>query len=483
MVIELKEADIKKTKEKKPVMISKDIKSTLKKEPIKEQSKKKRKIWKILLLLILFVLLGIGAYYAVKFYKISNNLGFKLNTNTIFSAKEPELKKDTSGNFTNAVLVGIDTRENSDLLNTDSIIFLSYNYTTGEATMISIPRDFHVQVDKKTNWHQRINYIYSYYEGAKTGSGLESLVNSVEEVVGKEVQYYAMVDYKAFTEIIDTVGGIEVNVENSFTDYMYPRGLGYKTVSFKAGPQIMDGAKALEYSRSRHSSQNNEGTDYARARRQQKVITALQEKILHDDTLANPKKLMEIFSSLSNNIKISEFTQDDIKAGINIGKKLIAEDKKPYSFVLDPSSGNYKLVEVKPMDSGAFAIGPVLGFNKYDDIHKYINYIIEKPALYSEKATVYVYNTGLGVKEVTAKVNEMKKAYPYINIIQSYINLGIYEDITVFPTSEEFNAAVNEFSTYLNTENKTKPESMTTKFGSDGVIILLGKEAQLTESE
>ncbi|MGI5897979.1 MAG: LCP family protein [Candidatus Dojkabacteria bacterium] len=474
MTIDLKDTDIKKTEkvENTPKVVQ------------KPKIKKKLKLWKILLFLILFILLGLGAYYGVKLYKISNKFGFKLDTNTIFTVKEPELKKDASGNFTNVLLVGIDTRENSDLLNTDSIILLSYNYNTKEAVMISIPRDFHVEIDEKTKIYRRINYVYSYSESQKAGSGLQSLANSVAEVTGMEVQYYAMIDYTGFTEIIDIVGGIEVNVENSFTDYMYPKGFGYKTVSFKAGPQIMDGAKALEYSRSRHSSQNQEGTDYARARRQQKVIATLQEKILSNETLANPKKLMEILSSLSDNIKVSEFTQDDVKAAITLGKEFSETGKKAYSFVLDPYSGNFKLIQVKSMESGAFAIGPVLGFGKYDDIKEYVNNIIEKPALYSERATVYIYNTGLTTKEVTTKVKEMQKEYPYINIVQSYIKLGTHEGVTVFPTdTTKYLATTEEFASYFKTENKTKPESITQRITTDGVIVLLGEEVQLSETE
>jgi len=94
----------------------------------------------------------------------------------------------------------------------------------------------------------------------------------VEELVGEEIQYYAMIDLKGFVNLIDSLDGTYINVENSFTDYMYPadNNVGYQTVTFTAGPQTMDGDIALKYARSRHSMDNGEGSDFARARRQQK---------------------------------------------------------------------------------------------------------------------------------------------------------------------------------------------------------------------
>jgi len=348
--------------------------------------------------------------------------------------------------------------------------------------MISVPRDFLVETDKTTHWYNKINGVYSYNESLKQGSGLEALKTTIEEVVGQQIQYYAMVDFKAFTQIIDAVGGIDVNVENSFTDYYY---LDSTTVSFTAGPQTMDGETALKYARSRKSLDNGEGTDYARARRQQKVISALQEKIISTDTLANPKTLIQILSSISDSIKVSEFTQDDIIAALTIGKDMLQNGNKHYSFVLDPASGNSQLIEVKGDPNVEYTIGPKLGLGKYDDIHEYVNLVLTKPAIYAENPIVYVYNTGLGASGTTLKVNQLKKEYPYINILQSYANIGTYSGVTIFSTTEGFSESVKELSTFLNTQNTIKPETITTKFNYEGVAILFGEEneTQLSEVE
>jgi len=469
MTIELKDEEIKDTKVKKE---QNEI-------PL---DKKKQSYWKYILFVILFAVIGVGIYYATKIYRMSKDIGFKLDANTVFTDAKPELKKDPTGNFTNALIIGVDTRENGNYANTDTMIFLSYNHTTHNIVMISVPRDFLVETDKTTHWYNKINGVYSYNESLKQGSGLEALKTTIEEVVGQQIQYYAMVDFKAFTQIIDAVGGIDVNVENSFTDYYY---LDSTTVSFTAGPQTMDGETALKYARSRKSLDNGEGTDYARARRQQKVISALQEKIISTDTLANPKTLIQILSSLSDSIKVSEFTQDDIIAALTIGKDMLQNGNKHYSFVLDPVSGNSQLIEVKGDPNVEYTIGPKLGLGKYDDIHEYVNLVLTKPAIYAENPIVYVYNTGLGASGTTLKVNQLKKEYPYINILQSYANIGTYSGVTIFSTTEGFSESVKELSTFLNTQNTIKPETITTKFNYEGVAILFGEEneTQLSEAE
>ncbi|HOV34444.1 MAG TPA: LCP family protein [Candidatus Dojkabacteria bacterium] len=469
MTIELKDEEIKDTKVKKE---QNEI-------PL---DKKKQSHWKYILFVILFAVIGVGIYYGTKIYRMSKDIGFKLDANTVFTDAKPELKKDPTGNFTNALIIGVDTRENGNYANTDTMIFLSYNHTTHNIVMISVPRDFLVETDKTTHWYNKINGVYSYNESLKQGSGLEALKTTIEEVVGQQIQYYAMVDFKAFTQIIDAVGGIDVNVENSFTDYYY---LDSTTVSFTAGPQTMDGETALKYARSRKSLDNGEGTDYARARRQQKVISALQEKIISTDTLANPKTLIQILSSISDSIKVSEFTQDDIIAALTIGKDMLQNGNKHYSFVLDPASGNSQLIEVKGDPNVEYTIGPKLGLGKYDDIHEYVNLVLTKPAIYAENPIVYVYNTGLGASGTTLKVNQLKKEYPYINILQSYANIGTYSGVTIFSTTEGFSESVKELSTFLNTQNTIKPETITTKFNYEGVAILFGEEneTQLSEVE
>ncbi len=451
------------------------------KSPAVEKPKKKINTKKVILFsAIALVVCGIG-FLAYKGYVLSKGIGFKFDSNSILNQETPELKKDSSGKFTNALIVGIDTRETGEEHSTDTIILLSYNHETNKALMLSIPRDFNVEIGEDSGWFSRINAVYANAEDKEEGSGLIALKKTVEKVTDLEIQYYGMVDLKGFTKIVDAVGGIDVNVENSFTDYLYPIGKSYKTISFKAGPQTMDGTTALEYARSRHSQQNNEGSDYARARRQQKVIVALKDKVLSSETLTNPRKILDIISSVTKNIKVSDFTLDDIEAGLNLAKKFDEENGTVYSFVLDPTSGGYSLIEVKSTEP--YAIGPKDGYGVYTRIQEYIENIIAEPALYSEKPNLYVYDTGLGYKAVQETIKDMKLEYPYISITFNGTLFKDKEGIVVYSNTEDFPNSIDTVASYLKTESKTKPEYITSKVGNGGVTILLGKEIQLETEE
>ncbi len=453
---------------------------------IPTKAKKKVKILPLIIGIVLVCVISVAGYFIYKGYMVSKDIGFNFSPGSILQPeKEPELKKDSTGKYTNVMLVGIDTRETGNLMNTDTIIIASYNYETNNVVMISIPRDFHVQVDPNKYWFNRINSVYSVNEQKEKDSGLDALKEVVQEVTDIEIQYYAMIDYNGFVDLIDAVGGVYVNVENSFTDYMYPKGTKYETVSFKEGPQLMDGTTALKYSRSRHSMQNNEGSDFARARRQQNVILAFKDTVLSSETLLNPKKIMDLMSAIQNNLKISEFTLDDIQAGVNILEKYSESQGKSYSFVLDPSSGNFTLITSENVvNTGAYAIGPIAGLGEYDEIKEYVSYILKEPDIYSQNPSIYVYNTGLGYQDTYKKAEELRKEYKYLNIKFLGTIYSDKENTYVYSNSEEdLTNIVSKFAQYLNTTNTSKPEYITTKLRGEDISILMGKEPLPQESE
>ena len=462
--------------------VKKPKKKKIKTSKAENQDKKK---WpKIVIIILAILLIAELSYYLWGIYQKAKDIGFSITPKDLISQPEdPELKKDSTGKYTNFMIVGIDTRENSSLLNTDTIVVASYNYDTNSVTMLSIPRDFHVEVNKATHWFARINAVYGTAEKNSEGTGLEELKKTVEEITQQEIQYYAMVDFNAFVEIIDSIGGITVDVENSFIDYMYPLGTGYQTVSFTEGIQEMDGETALKYARSRHSMQNGEGSDYARAARQQKVIIAVKDKILSTETFTNPATLMNLISSVADNIKVSEFTLEDIQAGLDLAQKYQKDNGILNNFVLDPAIGNGKLVEVKTLPSGAYAIGPKLGLGIYTDIHEFLKKLARDPKLYAEEASIRVYNTGLGYQTTYQKVLELQEQYPYLNIVFSGTLYSDKEGVVIYThDGNQKNHTVEVISEYLSANSTTKPEYITNNLKGEDVTILLGKEILVEET-
>ncbi len=468
-------------------MTDKRVKSikSVKTPKIKTGVLNKGKVFKIILAIFLVLITSTVFYFLYKGYKATKDFGFQFNPGQIIEKKKiPELKKDSTGKYTNVLIVGIDTRENTQLLNTDVIIVGSYNHETKNIVMISVPRDFHAQTHLDKIWFNKINSTYMVNEKKLEGSGLPVLEQVVEGITGLEIQYHAMIDFNGFVDLIDAVGGVYVNVENSFTDYMYPLRSGYQTISFKAGPQLMDGDTALKYARSRHSQQNGEGSDYARARRQQKVIDALKDAILSSETLLNPTKLMNMFSSVQNNVKVSEFTLEDIQAGVNILKNMKDDTtSSTYSFVLDPTIGNYSLIGTDIVKNAGYAIAPKEGLGKYTKIQEFIQLSLNNPPLYSENPSIYIYNTGLGYQDTYTKTNELRTHFKYLNIRFMGTRYSDKEGVYIYSNKEgEYSSSVNTLATYLKIENLTKPEYITTRLNNEDIVLLFGKPIVVQET-
>ncbi len=438
----------------------------------KVDSKRRRKK----ILIIFSVILLIFTTCVVSSYYLSHKAGIKFGVTDIFNPikANPQLERDSSEKYTNVLFVGIDSRgENSGLLNTDTIMLVSYNYDEKNAVMTSIPRDFFVKVPDQERY-TKINGIYAIGERIEPGSGLDYLQGVVEDITEKEIQYYGMVNLVGFVDLIDTLGGIEVDVENSFTDYRYPvegAETRHQVVSFQEGLQTMDGKTALRFVRSRLSPDAHEGSDFARARRQQRVITAVREELLSSSTYLNPRKILDIINVLDNNIKFSEFTNEEIQAAIKLLQK---EEMETYSFVLDPSIANFKLITDKGLTLNGYTIGPVAGLNQYEEIRKYVYHAHKKPTLYSEDPTILVYDIGLGYYEAFEKTTELRERHPYIQIQYMGTLFNDMEGYYFYSKSELGKEVDEKIAKNFPITMTQKPEFVEGHILNGDYIILLG---------
>lgn len=200
----------------------------------------------------------------------------------------------------NILLLGVGGAGHDGSELTDTILFGSFQPSTKQVGILSIPRDLAVPVN---GYYQKINSVNAYAEQKEDGSGLEATTSVVSDLLQQPVHYTVKVDFDGFQDLIDAVGGIDVYVERSFTDTTYPSDeLGnVKTVSFTEGQTHMDGATALIYARSRHGT-NGEGSDFARSRRQQKILLSLKDRILSPSVILSPGKLNRIIDTFSENV-------------------------------------------------------------------------------------------------------------------------------------------------------------------------------------
>lgn len=361
----------------------------------------------VAVLLIVLVIVGKGL--------LANTGLTPIGIGSIIPAIKPKLSTDAEGK-TNIMLVGIDTRETGTVeLNTDTIILGSYDEKTNRLSMLSYPRDLAVSFPGRTDL-VRINSIYAIGEYSKKGTGLEKLREVVELVSGKKIQYYAMVDLKGFIDAIDVIGGIDVYLENNISGLYPAENYQYTRISFERGWNTMDGKSALEYSRIRKDVvPASESSDFSRAKRQQKVIQAVIDKVSKTETLQDAKKVFELLGVISKNLKMSKVAVEDLQAGVN----LLKEKGKPTSFtyVLDLYAGGDLGELIDVIDVNPYLVGSVLGANNWTDIQKFTRLYFTEPMLATMKKAVLIYTDGTA--EVATKATSIKKQYYYADIVIS----------------------------------------------------------------
>lgn len=252
----------------------------------------------------------------------ANNFDFGDLFNNVINRDKREPLLGESDGRTNYLLIGKDYDNN-----TDTLIVLSYYYKEKQIVTMNLPRDLRVFDGFETS---KINAIYanasSRYQNQNSDIIPEEyLTNFVAQELAIPIQYWVRVDIAGVTKLIDELGGIEINVDNAFTDCEYPtsdyRPVYYKDLGqslpyirpcphFEPGKQIVDAKTALIYSRSRKSYDNPaEAIDFARSKRQSKVIEGILAKLkakLNDGTfILDVNHIDSLFSILGDNVKTS----------------------------------------------------------------------------------------------------------------------------------------------------------------------------------
>lgn len=184
---------------------------------------------------------------------------------------------------TTILLLGVDARPGATVARTDSIILLTFNPQTNSAGMLSIPRDLKVR-PSALNRDMKITSVYPSGQAmGYAGGGAALLEETITELLGYPIDHYVLVNFDGFQQIIDLIGGVNIDVPYEIYDAKYPdENLGYlPPVHFLPGVQHMDGDLALKYARTRHAD-----NDYARAGRQQQVIMAIKDRVTEPGQMA-----------------------------------------------------------------------------------------------------------------------------------------------------------------------------------------------------
>ena len=324
------------------------------------------------------VFLAAGAILLFSIFRFPSSI---LTPVSVFSQIiNPQNLKQTDGR-TNILALGVDKRSNAGYVSgvlTDTIMVASIDEKKNDAVVISIPRDLWVKMDNYTSG--KINSAYAF-------GGVELALKIVEQVLGVPIHYFAVVDFESFEKAIDILGGIEVEVENAFDDYRYPifgRELDdcggdpefkcrYQHLHFDAGLQHMDGERALAFARSRHAG-GPEGNDFARMRRQQKVLLAAKDKALSLKTLTNPAKLKELYELFSDSVE-TNIGFKEVERLYQLSRKF--DKSRIRSYVISGAWDDENALLYTPpaeLYGGAYVLVPKAG--NFSEIHYFVQKLL-----------------------------------------------------------------------------------------------------------
>jgi LCP family protein required for cell wall assembly len=208
----------------------------------------------------------------------------------------------------NILLIGIDGFNDNyyRAARSDSIILVGVNFAAKTAQMLSVPRDLWVQLPNLPQVPEaRINTAYHYAEFyGLPGGGPAEMTAVIANTFGLRVDRYVVINFSAFEQGVDAIGGIDLNLPAPIHDGSYPLrdGSGTIAIDFPAGPVHMDGVTALIYARLRHDS-----NDFQRMRRQQQVLFAVRNKLLSPRTLPQLPALAQVlFSSARTDLSFED---------------------------------------------------------------------------------------------------------------------------------------------------------------------------------
>lgn len=220
------------------------------------------------------------------------------------------------------LFLGVDSEGNglnaNAAFNGDTLMLMSFNPKTLSSVLLSIPRDTYVPIACNNNRYAKINSSAAYGTGC--------VISTINQFLDINIDYYVKINFKGVVDLVEAVGGVEVDVEaptymaNAYggkvCEQNSDRQWGDKLVCMNPGLQVLDGEQALAYARCRHMYI---GSDLDRVRHQQQVVEALANKVLHFNSI---KEFQDILNAVSKNIATNMDT-DTILSGYNVAKNVL----------------------------------------------------------------------------------------------------------------------------------------------------------------
>ncbi len=353
--------------------------------------RKSRRILKIIIAVMILMALGLGGFVLMRSTSLADKI-FVGNSQSLTSRISDLLSLGSGSKLigenegqVNVLLLGIGGPGHDGPYLSDTIMVAQLKPNENKATLISIPRDY--LVNTKEFGQGRINAVFAqtYSDTNDWNKAGEASIAVVEKMSGLEIPYFAVIDFDGFEKTINLLGGVDVQIDRTFTDYTFPNdSQGYlPPVTFTEGMETMNGERALIFARSRHAA-GAEGSDFARSARQQKIIQAAKTKLVSLNIVGDAGKINELFTIIGDHFH-TNLTPGELIRLYTLTKDFGSE--QVVSLSLDPATGLIcpKILE----ESGAFVLTTCAG-KRTEDIISFFKESFDSGAILAEKAVVWL---------------------------------------------------------------------------------------------
>lgn len=354
-------------------------------------SSRRRVLWTIAIIgLAVLCLCSSGYYYfftAGPLSQLVRNVGRDPNEPAL---SNPQTYNTIMGRSWNILLLGSDNdnKYTFPAVLTQVMMVVHIDTTNNSVNMVSIPRDSWVSVPVIGGMHKidQAFFLGVTHNNNSFDAGVRAARLTVEKDYGITIDRYAWVGLSGFAKVIDTLGGVDIDVTHPVVDDSYPDDTGkgtnpndpyaYKRLYLAPGPHHLSGAEALEYVRSRHADLVG---DIGRTQRQQEVLTALKQKLNVGNVLNN---LSQLIKDITGQV-YTDLNQQEMAAFANYGRTLSSkgiqhvtlgpgngkQNYGDYNNIYDPSAGSNQDVivpncnNIQPVINNIFGLGDVQSCN------------------------------------------------------------------------------------------------------------------------
>ena len=441
---------------------------------------KKKKFWWSVASIIIIGLIFWAGFWLIsagqRVFKDSSPLDFFSVFGSLITSSDKPLTGEEDGEV-NILLLGIGGEGHQGGTLADTIILASIRPAPkkddpADISLFSIPRDFLVELPGNLGF-RKINSAYAYGELQEDGLGAQWTIDAVEDWTGTTIPFYGVIDFAGFSQVVDDLGGIDVEIENSFSDSSYPDNkFGYlPTISFEQGVERMDGERALQFARSRHGT-NGEGSDFARIKRQQKILTAIKDRATNlriSTSLGTITKLLDTFSeNFETNMQPWE-----LKRLYHLTRNTTQENILPLSLDYDTGIVCSEILE----ESGAAILTVCPGNTKEDVRQLFANRFAlarskkESPTIEFQNSTSVNFLAQRAADALTAEFSETATAnYPGEEQFEVTVIYDLSDGknpLTLAFLKSEFTANVSADYPFLDALSEPRPD----------FVVVLGQDA------